>query len=124
MYRNPYHGYSDTEYGYHSEQHHGAEHVVGDGLGSGTCCHIRRRLYLATTTPMKVMSNDGRLIGQFGEQKRSPLQFDEIPSDFVNALLAAEDPRMIPRRPLLQDLGEAPVPRDLARLATGEGVRF
>ena len=42
-------------------------------------------------TPMKVMSNDGRLIGQFGEQKRSPLQFDEIPSDFVNALLAAED---------------------------------
>ncbi|MDA7585065.1 penicillin-binding protein 1A [Luminiphilus sp.] len=42
-------------------------------------------------TPMKVMSNDGRLIGQFGEQKRSPLGFDEIPSDFVNALLAAED---------------------------------
>ena len=42
-------------------------------------------------TPMKVMSSDGRLIGQFGEQKRSPLQFDEIPSDFVNALLAAED---------------------------------
>ncbi|MDA7839357.1 penicillin-binding protein 1A [Luminiphilus sp.] len=42
-------------------------------------------------TPMKVMSNDGRLIGQFGEQKRSPLGFDQIPSDFVNALLAAED---------------------------------
>ena len=42
-------------------------------------------------TPMKVMSSDGRLIGQFGEQKRSPLQFDEIPNDFVNALLAAED---------------------------------
>lgn len=42
-------------------------------------------------TPMKVMSSDNRLIGQFGEQKRSPLQFDEIPSDFINALLAAED---------------------------------
>ena len=42
-------------------------------------------------TPMKVMSSDNRLIGQFGEQKRSPLKFDEIPSDFVNALLAAED---------------------------------
>ena len=26
---NPYHGYSDTEYGYQSEQHHGTEHVYG-----------------------------------------------------------------------------------------------
>ena len=42
-------------------------------------------------TPMRVMSSDGRLIGQFGEQKRSPLVFTEIPADFVNALLAAED---------------------------------
>ena len=42
-------------------------------------------------TPMKVMSIDERLIGQFGEQKRSPLKFDDIPDDFVNALLAAED---------------------------------
>lgn len=40
---------------------------------------------------MKVMSIDERLIGQFGEQKRSPLKFDDIPDDFVNALLAAED---------------------------------
>ena len=42
-------------------------------------------------TPMRVMSSDGKLIGQFGEQKRSPLSFREIPTDFVNALLAAED---------------------------------
>ena len=42
-------------------------------------------------TPMRVMSSDGKLIGQFGEQKRSPLSFEEIPADFVNALLAAED---------------------------------
>lgn len=42
-------------------------------------------------TPMRVLSQDGLLIGQFGEQKRSPLQFEEIPSHFVNALLAAED---------------------------------
>ena len=42
-------------------------------------------------TPMRVMSRDGALIGQFGEQKRSPLQFDDIPETFVNALLAAED---------------------------------
>ncbi len=42
-------------------------------------------------TPMRVMSRDGLLIGQFGEQKRSPLQFEQIPPGFVNALLAAED---------------------------------
>ena len=42
-------------------------------------------------TPMRVVSREGALIGQFGEQKRKPLQFDQIPQSFVDALLAAED---------------------------------
>lgn len=42
-------------------------------------------------TPMRVYTSDGQLIGQFGEQKRSPLTFDDIPQPFVQALLAAED---------------------------------
>lgn len=42
-------------------------------------------------TPMRVYTRDGELIGQFGEQKRNPLTFDEIPQQFTNALLAAED---------------------------------
>ena len=42
-------------------------------------------------TPMRVLSQDGALIGQFGEQKRKPLRFEQIPQSFVNALLAAED---------------------------------
>ena len=42
-------------------------------------------------TPMRVYTRDGQLIGQFGEQKRSPLPFDAIPQQFINALLAAED---------------------------------
>lgn len=42
-------------------------------------------------TPMRVYSADGALIGQFGEQKRNPLAYDEIPQQFVNALLSAED---------------------------------
>ena len=42
-------------------------------------------------TPMRVLSQDGLLIGQFGEQKRSPLKFEEIPEHFVDAMLAAED---------------------------------
>ncbi|MCP5128519.1 MAG: penicillin-binding protein 1A [Pseudomonadales bacterium] len=42
-------------------------------------------------TPMRVYTREGKLIGQFGEQKRSPLSFDEIPEQFIQALLAAED---------------------------------
>jgi penicillin-binding protein 1A len=42
-------------------------------------------------TPMRVYTREGDLIGQFGEQKRSPLSFQQIPDHFVNALLAAED---------------------------------
>lgn len=42
-------------------------------------------------TPMRVYTRDGELIGQFGEQKRSPLSFDAMPEQFVKALLAAED---------------------------------
>ncbi|MEP1596489.1 MAG: transglycosylase domain-containing protein, partial [Halieaceae bacterium] len=42
-------------------------------------------------TPMRVYTREGDLIGQFGEQKRTPLPFDEIPDQFINALLAAED---------------------------------
>jgi len=42
-------------------------------------------------TPMLVYTRDGELIGQFGEQKRTPLPFDEIPDQFIKSLLAAED---------------------------------
>ena len=42
-------------------------------------------------TPMRVYTRDGQLIGQFGEQKRSPLPYEAIPQQFIDALLAAED---------------------------------
>jgi penicillin-binding protein 1A len=42
-------------------------------------------------TPMRVYTREGDLIGQFGEQKRSPLTYQDIPQPFVYALLAAED---------------------------------
>jgi len=44
-------------------------------------------------TPMKIYSTDGSLISQFGEKKRKPLTFDEIPQQLVDALLATEDDR-------------------------------
>jgi penicillin-binding protein 1A len=41
--------------------------------------------------PLRVYSSDGKLIAEFGEMRRSPIRFDDIPPDFINALLAAED---------------------------------
>ena len=41
--------------------------------------------------PLRVYSSDAKLIAQFGEMRRTPIAFDEIPQDFINALLAAED---------------------------------
>ena len=41
--------------------------------------------------PLKVFSADGKLIGEFGEQKRTPVRYPEIPQDYLLALLAAED---------------------------------
>ncbi len=42
-------------------------------------------------TPLRVFTRDGELIGEFGEMRRTPLKFEEIPPLFVKALLAAED---------------------------------
>ncbi len=44
-------------------------------------------------TPMQVFSKDGKLIAQFGEQRRIPVTYDEIPRDLINALIATEDSR-------------------------------
>jgi penicillin-binding protein 1A len=41
--------------------------------------------------PLRVYSRDGKLIAQFGEERRIPLGFDAIPNQLINAVLAAED---------------------------------
>jgi penicillin-binding protein 1A len=42
-------------------------------------------------TPLRVMTRDGKLISEFGEQRRIPLGIDQVPQDYIDALLAAED---------------------------------
>ncbi len=44
-------------------------------------------------TPLRIYSRDGLLIGEFGEQRRKPLQIDQVPAHIINAFLAAEDDR-------------------------------
>jgi penicillin-binding protein 1A len=41
--------------------------------------------------PLRVYSSDGKLIAEFGEMRRTPIRFADIPSNFINALLSAED---------------------------------
>ncbi len=42
-------------------------------------------------TPLRIYSEDGVLIGEFGEQRRIPVTFEDIPPVYIQALLAAED---------------------------------
>ena len=41
--------------------------------------------------PLKIYTEDGVLIGEFGEIKRRPIPFKDIPEDLRNAFIAAED---------------------------------
>jgi penicillin-binding protein 1A len=43
--------------------------------------------------PLRIYTEDGQLISEFGEQRRRPLEYNEIPQQFVHALIAAEDDR-------------------------------
>lgn len=44
-------------------------------------------------TPMQVFSQDGKLISQFGEKRRIPVSYDDIPQHLIEALIATEDSR-------------------------------
>lgn len=43
--------------------------------------------------PLRVYSVDGKLIAEFGNKRRIPLKYNEIPQSMVLAILAAEDDR-------------------------------
>lgn len=44
-------------------------------------------------TPMKVFTQDGKLISQFGVKRRIPLELHEVPETLIQAILATEDSR-------------------------------
>ena len=41
--------------------------------------------------PLKVVTKDGLVIKEFGQKKRTPVNFNDTPKHLINALLAAED---------------------------------
>ncbi len=48
---------------------------------------------LQLQVPLSVYSQDGKLIAQFGEKKRSPIKIGEMPKRLLQAFIAAEDDR-------------------------------
>lgn len=44
-------------------------------------------------TPMKVFTQDGQLISQFGVKRRIPLELENVPEQLIHAILATEDSR-------------------------------
>ncbi len=43
--------------------------------------------------PLRVFAADGSLIAEFGERRREPVSFDEVPPQLIEAYIAAEDKR-------------------------------
>jgi len=41
--------------------------------------------------PLKVYSKDEKLLAEFGEQRRTPIKYEDVPDLFIKAILAAED---------------------------------
>ncbi len=44
-------------------------------------------------TPLRVFSEDGALLAEFGERRLIPITLDDVPTHFINALLDTEDKR-------------------------------
>jgi len=43
--------------------------------------------------PLQVFTHDGKLIAEYGEKRRIPLPYDQIPKQLIDAVLATEDQR-------------------------------
>lgn len=43
--------------------------------------------------PLQIYTNDNKLLATFGEKRRIPLPYDQIPKPLINAVLATEDQR-------------------------------
>ena len=41
--------------------------------------------------PLRVYSQDGKILAEFGDKRRTPVTFDEVPETLIAAFLAAED---------------------------------
>ncbi|MGN1281560.1 MAG: penicillin-binding protein 1A [Succinivibrio sp.] len=59
----------------------------------GSLPDVKQLKEVTFETPMKIYSADGKLIGEFGESKRIPVEIEKIPLKLRQAFLAIEDSR-------------------------------
>lgn len=43
--------------------------------------------------PLRIYSNEGLLIAEYGEKRRIPIPYEQIPHTLIDAVLATEDQR-------------------------------
>lgn len=48
---------------------------------------------ISFSVPLRVYSSDNKLMAEYGQKKRTPISYDNLPEDLVNAFIAAEDSR-------------------------------
>ena len=72
--------------------------LLGALVAVGGYFHFRKDLpsidnlrQIQLQVPLRIYSDDGRLIAQYGEKRRYPVRYGEIPPLMVKAFLAAED---------------------------------
>jgi penicillin-binding protein 1A len=74
--------------------------LLGVGVVVGTYLYLAPTLPDISTlktdrlrVPLRVYSADGRLLAEYGDERRVPLKYEEIPEPMKQAILAAEDDR-------------------------------
>jgi penicillin-binding protein 1A len=74
--------------------------LIGAGSLYGIYLYLEPRLPSIETlkdvqlqVPLRIYSSDSLLIAEYGEKRREPLGYDEIPEQMIQAFLAAEDDR-------------------------------
>ncbi|MCP4010311.1 MAG: peptidase, partial [Proteobacteria bacterium] len=74
--------------------------LIGAGAGAGVWFYITPQLPsieilkdMRLQVPLRVYTQDGRLIAEFGEKRRVPVTLRDVPETMVQAVLAAEDDR-------------------------------
>lgn len=54
---------------------------------------VRELKNVKLQAPLQILSKEGELIAVFGEKRREPLKYEEIPQVVINAVIATEDSR-------------------------------
>ncbi|MFD1382724.1 penicillin-binding protein 1A [Rhodanobacter aciditrophus] len=72
--------------------------IAAGGITYGVYQHVKDRIptveemkAIELKIPLRIYTRDEQLVGEYGEQRRTPLSYDDIPKDLENAVLAAED---------------------------------